>query len=702
MFDSTSYNVIESPGATAHAPAQLISGAHLLHLAGVPGATRIREILAKDRADIVVRWHRQNIGDVPGFTNPTTGFEIADPYVADLLAIPISIIAEVLGDKGIDVPTRQQCRNWAAADLHNGGEGVDPEVELEAARLTADPDLRGEIGAEEPRICGVPKSIFALLQPDEQQKVLSGLVIAPPRAPLSVARWLVRNHFSKRGGVPGRRGRAWMRLVIRVDQTWYTYATPRGGGQPRWIARTDPELMPALLQQILGKLWYVHVRRVDGREEYSLKWWNPDATKLGMVEKALAGELAAGSGTHARELPDRYGRVHHAYKGTRVLCRSGVLNLDTGDVDVATPLWFSLSCIEADYDHADDSDADCAWRKVLQAQWPDDPAALECLQEWFGYVLSGSIDLQKFMLIIGPRGSAKSLIAGVLSALVGNVVELGLEALNSHFGLQNAYETGAMLGVMSDMRFGARDSSLAVARLLAITGCDEVSIDRKHKGVVTANLAVRLHGSANELPRLGDHSGALVDRMLALETRQSFRGTPNEDPGLKDRIIANELGLVLRWAVEGLARLMANGGVFTRSKAAAELASDALDEFSNVRQFVEQCCELGTAEDYVDLQVLFRNFGKWARENKTGERMSQNAFSKALKSMNMAPIKPGQKKMPPGKSGKWLVVYGITRASVEYIDRDRFGNEIPRTVTTDGDDSGRGKGSGGDPFGRFA
>lgn len=44
------------------------------------------------------------------------------------------------------------------------------------------------------------------------------------------------------------------------------------------------------------------------------------------------------------------------------------------------------------------------------------------------------------------------------------------------------------------------------------------------------------------------------------------------------------------------------------------------------------------------LQSLFRVWGKWAAEHKTGERMSQNAFQKALRSMREGPIRPGQKK----------------------------------------------------------
>mgnify|MGYP000461565524 CR=1 FL=1 len=681
MIDDTPQQETSGLTSDGKEPARHISGAHLLHLVGITDI-RVRELLGDDRADIVVRWHRQAIGHGRDIIDPSTGEPTSDPPVARLSAIPTAAVAELLNDDGIKIPTRRQCRDWAVMDLRNGGDGVDPELALEAARLAADPDLRGTGGSAEERICGVPQSIYETLQPDEQRKVLDGRVIPPPRAPLAVARWLVRRYFLHQVPVPGRRGRALARTLIRVDQTWYYYGALRRGELRKWTAINNPEWLAGELQAVLGKHWYVHSRTRNRDDEYSLKWWNPDSANLAMVEKALAGELAVYPGTHARELPDHCGWFRNAYLGTRVLCRNGLLDLDSGRVDPPTPLWFTLTRLEADYNHDADPAAPSEWLKVLRAQWPDDPGALICLQQWFGYVLSGRTDLQKFMLIIGPRGSAKSLIAAVLGALVGNVIELGLDALNSHFGLQEAHENGATLAVMSDMRFGARDSSLAVARLLAITGGDEVSIDRKHKGVVTTRLGVRFHGSANELPRLGDHSGALVDRLLVLETQHSFRGTASEDPGLKDRIITNELGQVLRWAVEGLALLNAADGTFTRSKAAAQLVEETLEEFSNVRQFVEQCCEIGSGDDFVDLSDLFRVWGKWAAENRTGERMSKNAFAKALKTMNRSPIKPGQKKMPKGGPGKWLVVHGIKHAQTTFTNRSH-GLELRDTISTD-------------------
>jgi P4 family phage/plasmid primase-like protien len=405
-----------------------------------------------------------------------------------------------------------------------------------------------------------------------------------------------------------------------------------------------------------------------------------------MVEDALADELAASPGTYTRELPDAYGQQRGAYSGgARVLARNGVLELDTGQLALNTPLWFSLTRIEADHCHGADPYADSQWLRMLRTQWPDDPGAITCLQQWFGYVISGRTDLQKWMLIIGPSGSGKSIIADVLGALAGLVKATKLDDLNSQFGLQTLYETGAQLAVLSDIRFGTRDSSTAVENLLAVTGEDVVSVARKYKATVSAKLRVRFHASANEIPRWSDNSSALQRRALLLETSRGFRGTEDEDSGLKQRILANELGLVLRWAVEGLALLNASGGMFTQTLRAEELAQEVNDKAAPVRRFIAECCIVGTAKahmhrncdcDYVDSGRLFAVWEKWAKTNghMPGSHVS---FRSALKALYLDPIKPGQR-----AEGGVRIVWGIKSAETIYTDRGQIGTPMTRTVST--------------------
>lgn len=667
-------------------PAEHVSGAGLAALWGVDPTDPLSAALGDDRAKLVVDWLRETLYHGRDLIDPLTGKPELDPWLEDVPVIPVDVVAEGFADQGIDVPTRQAVRDFAKADG-----SVDPEIELLRAKYASDPDLDATAPAAEKRINGVPESIFLALPSDEDRaKVLAGRVIAPPQAPTYVARWLVRHEYTARLLLPvdkrkgNRRHKAWMRTLLRADQTWYHYERTAPGDPPRWVAHTDPEWMRRQLRGALANLWYVKTRQLQAGNEYSLKAWNPDDRSLVQVENALADELAAGTGTHARELSDAYGQLRKAYRGgMRVLVRNGVLDVETGQLALNTPLWFDLARIEADYDHRVDPYADSEWLRMLRDQWAGDPGAITCLQQWFGYVVSGRTDLQKWMLIIGPSGSGKSIIADVLGKLLGIVSATKLDTLNSMFGLQALYETGAQLAVMSDIRFGARDSSTAVGNLLAVTGEDEVTIERKYKTAVSARLGVRFHGSANEMPRWTDNSSALQRRALILETTRGFRGTDADDPGLKHRIIANELGQVLRWAVEGLALLNAAGGRFTRSSHADELDAELAELSSPVRTFVNECCETGTAEDFVDLKPLYTVWQGWAETNNTGKGMSQNKFRAALKALYLDPVKPGQKKLPDGQPGKWLVVWGIRRAETTVASRGQYGQAVSRVVSTD-------------------
>lgn len=686
--------------ATADQDATCVGGAHLAKLWDADPTDALSSVVPPGRAEVIVDWLREAIYHGRDLIDPHTGQPDRDPWLEDIPVIPIDMVAEGFADRGLALPTRQEVREFAEAD-----NSPDPEDELLRAKYVPDPDLDASASAAEKRINGVPESIYTALTADEQAKVKANTVIAPPQSPTAVARWLVRERFSRRLLLPSppgdrRRRRAWMPILVRIDQVWYSYELTAKGDSPRWVAHTDPEWMRGQLREALAKLWYVKTRQLQAGNEYSLKWWSPDDRGLTQVENALADALNVRSGTAPRELPDIYGHLHGVYSGgTRVLVRNGVLDLETGELARNTPLWFSLTRIEADYDHLADPYADSRWLRMLRTQWGDDPGAMTLLQQWFGYVISGRTDLQKFMWLFGERGSGKTQITDVLDALVGTSVEIGLEGLNDKWGLEDAYETGATLALIADSRFNPRDSSLAMNRLLAITGNDPgLRIPRKNRREITGRLPVRFHGTSNELPNVSDHTGALADRMLILETTKGgIRDTADEVHNLGKLIAETELGGVLRWAVEGLASLIAAGGRFARPANADELADELDLALSNVRQFAAECCELGVVEghlhrncgcDYVDEDALYYVWGKWAAANKSGERMSKRAFTRALKTTKLTAanggvVKPSQLASKPGEKAR-RVVWGIRRAEATYMDRDRFGKEtVHRVASTD-------------------
>lgn len=686
-------------------PAQHISGAHLLDLLGIDPfvPTALRDIVPDDRADLIVDWHDANITLGDGFTDWRTGTGTRNPMVEDILVIVTDHVAETLASHGVEPPTRDDVRTFARADAASGGLGIDPDTELMRARDLVDPDL--DIAASttiEKRINGVPETVYNGLSDPAKKLVIEGKVIASPQAPAYVANWLLRKRFSIQFRLPEpsgshRRRRAWMPLVTVIDGVWYQYAKAPGDQNPRWIPLVGHTGMRALIRHHLDRMYYLKGRTEKGEVIFDvIKGWTADTKALGEVEAALADMLMSrrigGTGTAARELPDIYGTHYGVYKGgTRALVRNGVLDLDTGQLDRALPLWFSLPRVEADYDHRLDPDGpeitDSRWMAVLLAQWWDDPGAIACLQEWFGYVISGEINLQRMMWLYGPQGSGKSLITAVLKALMGNTVSLSLEALNDRFGLAEAYQTGATLGMISDSRFAARDSSRATNRVLNITsGIDPVEIEAKYTHVVTTVLPLRLHGTSNNLPNLSDHTGALPGRLLQLKTNREFRGTDDDDPHILRAILHDEMGLVLRWAAAGLARLRANG-TFTLSKHAVEHNAQLRTGLSNVAQFLDECVELGDNGcharqrarhrdcdcDWVLEVDLYHVWDKWAHKNGSGSRMSKIKLREALSDTTRGFVGYGQTSgAAPGEDRRF---YGIKSARVIYYERDRFGKE---------------------------
>ena len=184
------------------------------------------------------------------------------------------------------------------------------------------------------------------------------------------------------------------------------------------------------------------------------------------------------------------------------------------------------------------------WLRFLNALWPDDPDCIGLLQEWFGYCLVGDPSMQKLLFGVGPKRGGKGTVARVLRELVGadNYAGPTLASLGTNFGLSALL--GKSVAVVADARVGGRtDAGVVVERLLAITGEDALTVDRKYRERVAVRLPTRFVILSNELPRLADASAALTGRMLVLPFPRSWYG--REDPGLFGRLRAELPGILL-------------------------------------------------------------------------------------------------------------------------------------------------------------
>jgi putative DNA primase/helicase len=287
---------------------------------------------------------------------------------------------------------------------------------------------------------------------------------------------------------------------------------------------------------------------------------------------------------------------------------NGLLHIPTRTLHPHTPRLFNQVAVPFAYDpQAGESPR---WLQFLNTLWPNDADSIATLQEWFGYVISGRIDLHKLLLLIGPPRAGKGVIARILEEVVGtlNVASPTLASLTMNFGL--APLIGKPVAIISDARLGGtRDAQLLVERLLTISGVGGITIDRKYREPWAGTLPTRFVIISNELPQLSDVSYAIGSRFVTLCLTQSWRG--KENPGLIGEL-RTELPGILNWSLNGIDRL-ASTGHFTEPKSSHGAMTAMQDLMSPVAAFVRERCVV-SADKKVPRQVLYTAWKSWGFE----------------------------------------------------------------------------------------
>jgi putative DNA primase/helicase len=289
--------------------------------------------------------------------------------------------------------------------------------------------------------------------------------------------------------------------------------------------------------------------------------------------------------------------------------RRGLLHVPTRTLLPGTPQLFALNGIDVDYDP--NAPEPAHWFQFLRTLWTSDDESIATLQEVFGYTLTPDTRQQKIFMLVGPPRSGKGVTGRVLQRLVGerNTCSPTLASFGRDFGKQVLI--GKTLALISDARISSRtDSAIVAETLLSISGEDPQTIERKFLPDWNGTLGVRFLLLTNELPRIGDVSGALAKRFIVLALTESFYG--KEDHGLFERLVP-ELPGILNWALEGRDRLYARG-YFVQPASAADLMQEFADLGSDEATFLRERCEVDAAAS-VEQKRLFVAWQAWCVEN---------------------------------------------------------------------------------------
>jgi putative DNA primase/helicase len=435
-------------------------------------------------------------------------------------------------------------------------------------------------------------------QQEQQQRREGARVLPPPSEPMRVARQFVSQQLLYDGSPELPTLRFW-------HGGWWAWRTAH------WV-ELEPRGVRSLLYQYTEHAVYPH------GPLGVMTPWAPSRRKVGDLLEALGAIVI---------LSDEIEQpcwIDSRANGNIVAVANGLLDITTRNLYEHTPRFFNQTSVPFDYDpHAP---APQQWLGFLSKLWPNEPEAIDALAQWFGYVISGRLDLHKILLMVGPTRGGKGVIARVLTALVGrrNVAGPTLHSLGGDFGL--APLIGKSLAIISDARFVGRNSNVVVERLLSISGEDTLTVNRKYRDQWTGKLPSRLHVISNELPKLGDASTAIIGRIVLLMLSRSWLG--KEDHNLEAALHA-ELPGILNWALAGLERLtISNANRFTAVASAEDAIRDMRDLASPVAAFVREQCVTGP--DYeIDADRLYTAYRAWCEANEN-PKSSKHVFGRDL------------------------------------------------------------------------
>ncbi|EJQ91281.1 DNA primase family protein [Bacillus toyonensis] len=217
----------------------------------------------------------------------------------------------------------------------------------------------------------------------------------------------------------------------------------------------------------------------------------------------------------------------------------------------------------------------------------DNPYLYDRLQEIFGYVLSDIRDLKIILYFVGPKDSGKSVIINLLEELVGKQfsTNLSLHDLNEKFRLGKLYKKKLnCCGETGEINLKRTDI------IKAVSGNDTILAEEKNISPFSFTNEAALLFAGNDLPKIVgiDKTRAFSDRLIIVPFNFPTEKS-KQDINLVNKLI-EEKSYIVKWAVDGLKRLIKNNYVFTSCEEVEEIYSDYLRVNNSVQTFIDEQC----------------------------------------------------------------------------------------------------------------
>lgn len=336
-----------------------------------------------------------------------------------------------------------------------------------------------------------------------------------------------------------------------------------------------------------------------------------------------------------------------------------------GDLDIADD-GSSVDLLDADPERGPlarspaewDPDAECpVFNTHLKKVCPDEKER-KTLQEYAGYsLLHWRMPHHKALFFVGPTASGKSTTLDAIRSIMGAVSNLQPQQLvNGRFG------AGELEGAWVNIRADVSSSLLKdIGLFKELIAGDPIFIERKHEQGYTIEPTAKHMYSANRLPDLEIDDDAFFRRILMVSFPKTI-DKEERDPQLP-ALLETEKSGILRWAVEGLARVLGNDG-FSHDRPPDETRHRWNARASSIGRFKAlQLRVTGDSGHWIPKQDAYSEYTAFCNEEGLSAE-SQTQFTQTLKG---DPNITDAKRTPPGESAQVGAYVGVQMEGDEGI-----------------------------------
>lgn len=190
-------------------------------------------------------------------------------------------------------------------------------------------------------------------------------------------------------------------------------------------------------------------------------------------------------------------------------------------------------------------------------------------------------NFQKFIMLVGGRGTGKSLLIRIVQYLIGagNYSSVPLQKLEEKF--YSIQLLGKLVNLCADLNGNPLKT---VNTIKLITGGDSLSDSYKGRDIITFTPYARLLFSCNSVPiSLDEKSNALFERIILIE----MNNRPEKpDRQLEDKL-RDEIPYIIEQALKELKQLFEDNALY-ESERSKELVAELYADSDSVQAFLQE------------------------------------------------------------------------------------------------------------------